>query len=259
MGGRGTQKTQSINELENKQTHMIRSLQAEVKALKKDNTELRQQMDDLSAENEAMRVEVTELREKQEEVEVTLDDHANRSRRNNLVIYNLDSKQENETWDDVKETVKDLIAKKLKIKEPVEIERAHRTGVIRQGKTRPVVVKFLRWGDKEKVKKSGRQLQGTNVFINEDFSPRIRAHRRHLVNYAKKNAGQKRWTVQYDTLLIDSKPYYYDEGTDMVMERRKKREPDQLRGQRHQRNTERDNSRDSSSSRSAERESRSRD
>ena len=209
-----------MEELENRLTHMVRSMQAEIKAMKKEQGEMKTQIHDLMAENETLKAEVTELRGNQEATDLTLDDHENRSKRNNLVIHNLDPVVENESWGDCQKAVQTLIAEKLKIKEPIEIERAHRMGMLRPGRTRPVVVKFLKWGDKEKVKKSGKKLSGTNIFINEDFSARIRAHRRALVKYAKDNADGRKWTVQYNTLIMDSKPYHFDEERDMVVERR---------------------------------------
>ena len=125
---------------------MVRAMQAEIKVMKKEHGEMKSQINDLKAENETLKAEVTELRGKQEEAELTLDDHENRSKRNNLVIHNLDPVVENESWGDCQKAVQTLIAEKLDIKEPIEIERVHRTGMLRPGKTRPVVVKFLKWG-----------------------------------------------------------------------------------------------------------------
>ena len=46
----------------------------------------------------------------------------------------------------------------------IEIERAHRLGRKRDdGKPRPIVTKFLRYQDKEFIRKSGNLLKGTKL------------------------------------------------------------------------------------------------
>ena len=77
------------------------------------------------------------------------------------------------------ESSTDLLQSKLNINaEAIEIERAHRTGR-RSGTGRPrhIVVKLLRYKDKEKIMRSSKSLKGSGVFINEDFSSRVMMRR----------------------------------------------------------------------------------
>ena len=56
----------------------------------------------------------------------------------------------------------------------IEIERAHRLGRKRDdGKPRPIVAKFLRYQDKEFIRKKAYLLKGTKFGIAEQFPKRL--------------------------------------------------------------------------------------
>ena len=83
-----------------------------------------------------------------------LDDLENRSKRNNLVFWNVPEKLENQIR--CIQLIENLLVKHMKIDhlEEVLIERAHRSGKIKKKQDgsespRPIHVKFLNWSDKE--------------------------------------------------------------------------------------------------------------
>lgn len=75
-----------------------------------------------------------------------------------------------------------LLSEQLKIDSKlVELERAHRIGQYATGRTRTVVVKLLRYKDKEEILKRSKILKGTRYYIKEDFSESVRLKRKELV------------------------------------------------------------------------------
>ena len=126
-----------------------------------------------------------------------IDDLENRSRRNNLVLYNVPEKTEtnpSECIDFMKKLSKDFI----KIKEgdiPV-FQRAHRTPTgpprAQQNKPRPIHIQFASFQDKIAFRKSAVALfktttfNGWKLFIQDDLSVRIQKNRKELVPTLKK-------------------------------------------------------------------------
>ena len=67
--------------------------------------------------------------------------------------------------------IREVLNEKMGIDEngDIEIERAHRLGRKREdGKPRAIVAKFLRYQDKEDIRKSAHLLKGTKIGIADD-------------------------------------------------------------------------------------------
>ena len=95
------------------------------------------------------------------------------SRRNNLRIDGIKEKIR-ESWEDCESEVEKLFREKLDIEDKIIIERAHRA---KEPKNQPrtIICRLLNFKDKENILKNCRKLKGTNIFVNDNFSPR-----RHL-------------------------------------------------------------------------------
>lgn len=107
------------------------------------------------------------------------------SMRSNLVFYNLPEVDKEDPF----ATVRDVLANKMKIDadNEIEIERAHRLGRKRDdGRPRPIVAKFLRYQDKEFIRKKAYLLKGTKFGIAEQFPKEIAETRRKLYPAMKK-------------------------------------------------------------------------
>ena len=78
-------------------------------------------------------------------------DLADRSRRNNLRFEGI-KEHENESWEDYKNEIYDLLENKLEMDiENVVIERAHRTGKKNKNRSRPIVAQFSFYKDKMNI------------------------------------------------------------------------------------------------------------
>ena len=154
-------------------------------------------------------------KEKLEELENEVEELRNRSRRNNLVFYNVPEKAEGK---DCAEFIQDFIAAHMGLETlcgHVEIERAHRTPARRakssdKKKPRPIHVAFLRYTDKAKVLSNAaarlkdNPFQGNLIGIGADFAKKTQERRKELVPYKRhlqKKLGQEKVFIAYPATL----------------------------------------------------------
>ena len=165
--------------IENTVGDMERGLNSMTAELQKVKTDLDSKADNATVD--ALKDEIEELQ--------------NRSRRNNLVFYNIPEKAEK---GDCISFVQDFITQHMGLETicgHVELERAHRT----PSKTpsagekgpRPMHVAFLRYTDKMKVLRNAaarlkdNPLNGNAIGISEDFAKKTQRRRQELVPYRK--------------------------------------------------------------------------
>lgn len=85
------------------------------------------------------------------------------------------------------------------------MERAHCTSKPEAARDRPrsIVVKFLHFKDKAAVLQRAKNLKGTRIFINEDYTDAVRLKRKELM--PKLKAAHERGDIAYlrhDKLII---------------------------------------------------------
>ena len=133
-----------------------------------------------------------------------------RSMQNNLIFDIPDipeSKDEN-----TENIVLDFIENKMLIdKNEVRIEVAHRYGPHIRGQHRSIVCKFESRKDKDKVRRNGKHLKGTDYQVREQYPKVINDRRRKLYPYMKKarSLGQKAF-LNKDVLRVDGRSYTVD-------------------------------------------------
>ena len=112
-----------------------------------------------------------------------------RSRRNNLVFYGL--KEEGD--EDCRKVIERLLNVQCGMKKPVVMERVHRTGgrPKQPGSTRPMIVKFLDYNDKMKVKALRDRLPNS-VYVKDDLPWAVREAQKSLIDECKKARQQDR-------------------------------------------------------------------
>ena len=129
----------------------------------------------------------------------TLED---RNRRNNLRIDGM-KENDNESWEQSEQKVKDLIKEKLAIEEDIMIERAHRIGKKEDGKKRAIIFKLQSWKQKETILKNSKKLKNTGLYVNEDFSDETMLIRKELFRQMKKARDDGKFAkVIYDKLYV---------------------------------------------------------
>lgn len=127
-----------------------------------------------------------------------------------MLIFGL-AESSRESSEELLETVTELIKSKLEIN-CSDIERCHRVGVRKSDNPRPVIIKLLDFRTKVAILSNARKLKGTKIFINEDFSVRVRQVRRELwQNSAEIRKNAQRVRLHYDHLLVDNVRYTWDD------------------------------------------------
>ena len=122
-------------------------------------------------------------------------DLENRSRRNNLRVDGI-TEHANETWQVCEEKIKELLKNKLKLKEDIKIERAHRIGKGIEGKPRTIVFKLLILG-------CAKRLSGTGIYINEDYAKETVEKRKKLWEEVKRHRREGKYAIiQYDKFIV---------------------------------------------------------
>lgn len=183
----------------------IRNTQA---ALQSEMQELRDQVSDLTLKNEALQSVNDGLVKKVDDMEKKTDDLEGRSKRNNLIIYGIE-KTGDETWEDCEGVVQDMFTDKLELSQDVQFDRVHR---LNSKANSPIVARCTFYKDKVKVLQAKKKLMGSNVFIGEDYTTRVREIRKKLVPHLKKARSEgKRVTMVFDHLVIEGRKYFLND------------------------------------------------
>ena len=135
-----------------------------------------------------------------------------REMRDNLLFYNVDEER-GETDDACMEKVLGIIEDEMRIenaRRDMSVHRAHRIGRFTNGKTRPIVAKFVLYPDRERVRKAGSVLREANskYGVSQQFPKQIQDRRKALVPIMKqaRNEGKDAY-IMVDKLYIDKVLY----------------------------------------------------
>ena len=125
-----------------------------------------------------------------------------RSRRSNLRIDGV-PENANEMWSVTEQKVQKILKENLDITQNIEIERAHRMGNTRNNQPRTIIMKLLRYKDKELILNSAKKLKNTNISIYEDYSDETYKIRKHLAEQMKVERKNGMYCViKYDKLIV---------------------------------------------------------
>lgn len=135
------------------------------------------------------------------ELQRKLIDLEDRCRRSNLRIDGIEE-SDGERWSDCENKVKELFSQNLQV-HGVEIERVHRVGEKKQDRHRTIVMKLLKYKDKERIMKNVKKLKGTEIYINEDFSAETLQKRKELWKKVKQFRDEGKYAVlNYDKIYV---------------------------------------------------------
>lgn len=143
-----------------------------------------------------------------------LTDLKGRSMRNNLLFYNFPEQSTDQKNEKCEEKIYEFCELELEmpnVRSDVKIERAHRIGAFKRGKTRPIVARFNNYKDKEEIKKIGFSKLANSRFSVGDQFPKLVQDRRRKLMPVKKAAMRegKRAVFSYDKLYIEGELYEF--------------------------------------------------
>jgi len=151
---------------------------------------------------------ISELSEKIQKISNQTDDNQRRSMQNNVIIHGI-AEEEKES---VSEKIQDFLETELKIgKEEVprmNIDRCHRLGQRKEGKQRPVIVRFTQHTAKELIFSKVSNLKGKNFSVQHQFSTETLKKRADLIKVMREEREKGNiCKLQADKLFINGKLY----------------------------------------------------
>ena len=106
------------------------------------------------------------LSTKIEKLEKLQDQQEQYSRRNSLLVHEIAEEKEEITDEVIINTLNETLDLEIKLR---DINRTHRIGELKKtrGKTRPIIVKFVRYNDRNQVVRNKKKLKGQKISITE--------------------------------------------------------------------------------------------
>lgn len=95
------------------------------------------------------------------------------SRRKNLRITDIHKKPGGETWEETTSSVSKLLEDKLQLA-TADLDRAYRVRPVMSSQPREIVVRLEKFRDREAVLRSVKNLEGADIYVNEDLCPASR-------------------------------------------------------------------------------------
>lgn len=178
----------------------VAKLQTDAGVMKKSITEMDKGLSSLNEEVAELR---SQIEEKGKEIEKVRTKHLyleSYSRRENLKFFGIPEREvsasEGGEAINTSDIVYEFMANALGLEDPrnnIEIQRVHRIGKSVDGKPRPILARFLRFPDRERVYQAGFGLRETNFMVLQDFPQEIIERRRKQMPKLKeaKSKGQR--------------------------------------------------------------------
>ena len=180
--------------------------------------QMQQQQSELSQLNESLQTEMVQMNHTMSQQQLRIIDLEARSRRNNLLFFNI-AEADQESDSDCKQALLDFLAIQLKLNDDqlsrVVFLRVHRLGRLRHGvapngqpwKPRPVIAGFRDFKCKQDILFRASELKGTQFAIREDFPAEIHSARGKLWDDFKnaKSQNLKARIVYPAKLVVDGR------------------------------------------------------
>ena len=190
------------------------NMQSDIQEVKRSNEQMKTEIEgiketvhDLKAENDRLRKQTTDMQERLDTLTLKADDLECRSKRHNVIFYGL-HRPDGETGQDCEDALQDFLTDKLELSRTIEFDRVHR---LNSKPNSPVIARCTYFKDKNTILKARYKLKGSNIFLGEDFSVRVREIRKKLGPHLKAARDQgKRATMIFDHLLINGKKFTLD-------------------------------------------------
>ena len=166
-----------------------------------------------------------EVCERMDELDGMYDDMQDRvfeidkNRKNNLVFYGVKGKEGDQ--DECEQTIKHIMNVQMQVTREIPLTKVIRlwNGPSFRG-VKPILVSFQLYKDKEEIlRKNSMLLKGTNIYVTEDFSRKVRKHREALLKYAREIRSKQphlKCSLQYDRLMVENDIYLYNEVEERV-------------------------------------------
>lgn len=198
------QMTDRMNQLESKASELTTSLefsQREIDDLKSSKKECEKELKAANSKIENLLAQLDSNSGKIKQLQDKVNYQEDYSRRNNIRINGMEEQGSGETWEQTAAAVSSLLEQKMELP-GIELERAHRVGIRRDGKPRPIIARFSRYCEREAVMRNAKKLKGTNIYVNEDLCPESQSIKMSQMPLLKQARAQGKVAFFRHTKLI---------------------------------------------------------
>ncbi|KAK3909296.1 LINE-1 retrotransposable element ORF1 protein [Frankliniella fusca] len=166
-----------------------------IKPVAKSIQSLTDEITDLKIELRAKDDKISKL---ESYVETRLDELEQYGRRNNLRIFGI-PEEENENTDDI---ILDLAAKMEVMMHRSCIDRSHRIGRRIPGTPRPIIAKFVDYGNRRSLYEAKKNLKGTKIVVREDLTAlRSKVLKEAIFQYGVKRVWTRDGVIKINVVL----------------------------------------------------------
>lgn len=166
-------------------------------------------LDNVIKENEQIKSENAFLRKQNDEQEKRLDELEKEMKLKNLIIKGIKDR-ENESYQETALHTKTLLEKiGILVDFETDVEESRRLGRYIPTRTRPILLKLNKVSKKREILSKTKQLKGTDIWIEQDYSKKVQEQRKALVPQLKE-ARQNgcRAYLKYDKLIVNNEVYH---------------------------------------------------
>ena len=215
----------SVQNLESK----VEGMEGQLKSCEKACDFLGKQYDDQKNELKTAKSNISGLQKRCNDLEVTCKDYEIKASKTHKKLLDLESRNMRENLvfhglpenvsENCEAVVKEFCVEKLKIPsievEAIVLDRVHRIGrtdKVKPGAIRPIVAKFHRYSEREKVRETGYQLKDTlkaeNLSVRPQLPSEVLENRKPLYSaFEKAKAEGSKVKFVLDKLYINGKEY----------------------------------------------------
>lgn len=197
-------------------SEMLQTFAADVKAefanLRKTCKEMKDQvtaiekgMLDLQTENKELQVRMDTMESKVEFLERQL-------KKNNIIYFGIDEANE-ETPNQLEQKALDVMSDKMQVNiKSDDIANVYRIGKRNGRFPRPVFIALANYKKKAEIIANRSKLRGTDIFVNDDLTPKQRETRKNLQQHARRLREEgKRVSIRAEKIVVHEDSYDVNE------------------------------------------------
>ena len=182
----------------------LKNLTSTVNTLQQNYTSVENEVKLLKDENKILHGKLKQL-------ETNFDVLEGHSRRQNILFFGIQPAQPNETNTQCEQTLRDTLHNKINLTN-ISFDRVHR--ISSRNGIQPIIASVTDYKDKIKILKERHRLKGTQIFLSEDYTARVRNVRKKLTPFIKQIRQQSKdinVIMKFDHLILDGERYDYCE------------------------------------------------
>lgn len=165
-------------------------------------------MDLFMKQMENLKLENKQLKEQVVSQEIKIKTLERETRRKNLVIKGVQESGREEVAETIVKVSEIMESMGVKLDPTRDIDEARRLGHPVMGKKRPILLKLTTGSKKREILMKTKELRGTNVWIDEDYTRETQEERKQLMAPLKEARGKgHRAYIRHNKLIIDEEAY----------------------------------------------------